>query len=266
MADPITPPADDWKAGLAEDIRSNPSLDGIADVGALAKSFIDTKQMVGDSIRVPAADAKPEEWDKTLYSKIGWPEKQDGYSRIDKTTMKDGEWGWNEAFENKWYEIAHKNRLNNKQANAMLQDLNGNQIETFKSEQVEAEQKLTEAKAKMETEFGNSLPAKLEQAKRFITNNADAAFVEQINNNGWGDNPGFLSMMIKISDQHVEDHSISVQRGVSGLTSTPEAIKAQIAEIQKSPEHLDPNNVKHPETIKRLTELHKMLVPTKAAS
>jgi len=265
MVDDPTTPTEDWKSGLSDELKSNPSLEGIKDLTGLTTAYIDTKKMVGDSIRVPEKDAKPEEWDKSLYSKIGWPEKVEGYSRIDKSGMKEGEWGWNDDFEKGWYDICHKNRLNNKQANAMLQDLNGRQIETFKAEKLEDEKTFGESKAKLESEFGNSLPGKLEQAKRFIATNADSEFVEKINNNGWGEDPGFLRMMIKISDQHVEDHSISVQRGVSGLTSTPEQIKEKIAELQKDERHKDPYHIKHGEVIKELADLHKMLVPKQAA-
>ncbi len=56
-----TPPAppQDWRAALPEHIRADPSLASFKDVGALAASFIETKSLVGKSIRPPGPDAAP---------------------------------------------------------------------------------------------------------------------------------------------------------------------------------------------------------------
>lgn len=51
----------DWKTGLPDDLRANPALADFKDVGALAKSFVDTQTYVGNSIRVPGADASDED-------------------------------------------------------------------------------------------------------------------------------------------------------------------------------------------------------------
>jgi hypothetical protein len=50
----------DWRTALPEGIRADPSLASFKDVGALAQSFIETKSLVGKSIRPPGPDAKPE--------------------------------------------------------------------------------------------------------------------------------------------------------------------------------------------------------------
>lgn len=52
--------APDWRAALPEAIRNDPSLSSFKDVGALAQSFIETKGLVGRSIRPPGPDAAPE--------------------------------------------------------------------------------------------------------------------------------------------------------------------------------------------------------------
>jgi hypothetical protein len=48
-------------AALPDDLRTHPSLKDFKDPGALAKAFIDTKALVGASIRPPGPDAKPED-------------------------------------------------------------------------------------------------------------------------------------------------------------------------------------------------------------
>src|ERR1700675_2616902 len=49
------PPAQDnpFLLTLPEDVRADPSLKPFKDAGGLAKSYIDTKKMVGNSIRLP---------------------------------------------------------------------------------------------------------------------------------------------------------------------------------------------------------------------
>lgn len=54
-----TPP--DWRSTLPETIRNDPSLASFKDVGALAESFIQTKSLVGASVRPPGPNAKAED-------------------------------------------------------------------------------------------------------------------------------------------------------------------------------------------------------------
>lgn len=50
----------DWKATLPEDLKSDPSLQGYKDIASLAKSYVETKKLVGSSLRPPGPDAAPE--------------------------------------------------------------------------------------------------------------------------------------------------------------------------------------------------------------
>lgn len=47
----------DWRSGLPEDLRDNPSLKDIKDIGGLAKNFVDQQKYLGQSIRIPGEDA-----------------------------------------------------------------------------------------------------------------------------------------------------------------------------------------------------------------
>ncbi len=52
--------ASDWRASLPEALRAAPALKDVRDVGSLAQAFVDTKALVGSSIRPPGPDASPE--------------------------------------------------------------------------------------------------------------------------------------------------------------------------------------------------------------
>jgi hypothetical protein len=52
--------AGDWRAALPEAVRADPALKDFKGVPELAQSFIETKKLVGTSIRVPPPEAGPE--------------------------------------------------------------------------------------------------------------------------------------------------------------------------------------------------------------
>lgn len=67
-----------WRNVLPEDLRADKSLESFKDIAALAKSYTETKRMVGDAIRVPKEGATPDEW-KAFHGKLGVPESPDKY-------------------------------------------------------------------------------------------------------------------------------------------------------------------------------------------
>ena len=107
MAEETKTTEQDWRAALPEGLRSDPSLSTFKDVAALAQSFVETKSLVGKSIRPPGPDAAPEakkefvgkllqldpnliyapegdpEVEKRLWTRLGKPEKPEGYEPPD---------------------------------------------------------------------------------------------------------------------------------------------------------------------------------------
>lgn len=61
MSEPTNPDPAAWKSGLPEELKTAPALKDVKDVASLAKAFIDTKALVGGSLRPPGPDAKPED-------------------------------------------------------------------------------------------------------------------------------------------------------------------------------------------------------------
>src|SRR2546425_12460091 len=72
----------DWRTGLDPVLAKDPSLATIKDIPSLAKLAVEGQKMVGGSIRLPKADAKPEEAEKAwgdIYGKLGRPDTPDKY-------------------------------------------------------------------------------------------------------------------------------------------------------------------------------------------
>lgn len=68
----------DWRSGLPEDLRADKSLASFKTTADLAKSYIHAQKMVGGSVRIPGADAKPEEV-AAFHKALGVPEAPDKY-------------------------------------------------------------------------------------------------------------------------------------------------------------------------------------------
>ena len=134
----VTPSASDtpWNAGLSEEFKDNPALADFADINGLAKSYLDTKSMVGGMLRVPGEDAGDEDrsafrqklLDKNiglmatpdttddaamqdLYRSIGMPEEANGYSPIEG--MPDARFG-------QLTKLAHEAGISDKQFTKVL--------------------------------------------------------------------------------------------------------------------------------------------------
>lgn len=76
---PVIAPEPTWRDSLPEDLKADPSLSTLKDVGALAKSYVEIRKTVGkDGVRVPKEDAPPEEWAK-FHQALGVPETPDKY-------------------------------------------------------------------------------------------------------------------------------------------------------------------------------------------
>ena len=108
---------DSWRDSLPEELKDHKGLADVKDVGGLAQQFLDSQQMIGQSIRVPGEDAGEDAWKafheklttkvpnlipmpdvenaetmSTLYNKLGRPEDATGYEHpegVDATVMKD---------------------------------------------------------------------------------------------------------------------------------------------------------------------------------
>jgi hypothetical protein len=77
---PTPEPVSDWRAGLPAELQAEASLGVIKgqsweEAGpALARAFVETKRLVGNALRVPKADAKPEEW-ADFHARLGVPKE-----------------------------------------------------------------------------------------------------------------------------------------------------------------------------------------------
>lgn len=74
--------------GLDTENREWVGTKGLKDVAALASAARNAEKLIGKSIVLPGEDGKPEDWDK-VWSRLGRPEKPDGYELAPPADMPD---------------------------------------------------------------------------------------------------------------------------------------------------------------------------------
>ena len=103
---------DGWAERLPEQIRGHASLKVIGSLPDLAKSYIETKAMIGKKLEAPAQNASPEQiaaWRKV----VGAPDKLEGYYADRKSLRPDSipEGLWDQKSEQRFVQLAHKHHL-----------------------------------------------------------------------------------------------------------------------------------------------------------
>ena len=239
-------------AMLPEDIRSDPSLSSFNDFGGLAKSYIETKKMIGNSIRLPEETAAPEDakkWWGEVSPKLAArgfieapPDKPEAYEfkfdGIDDEIVKS------DAVMNKFKPIAHELGLSNKQANALvarfckdiLPDLMGPVPEVIEGEAAtklladtfkgETEKRVTAYKA-----FVNNLKADYPDLVDLIKDSHSTLDGKVIS---FFDHPTIVRLFSDMSEKFSQDSGGHIQGG--GLQSV-DAIKAEINTYMRDSTH-----------------------------
>jgi len=101
-----------WMDRLPEELRGNASLRTIGSVPDLAKSYVETKKLIGTKLSAPGENATPEQianWRRT----VGAPDRPEGYVGETGTLRPDSvpESLWNPEGEKQFLALAHKHSL-----------------------------------------------------------------------------------------------------------------------------------------------------------
>ena len=101
-----------WVDRLPESLRAEASLRIMPTISDLAKSYVETKKLVGTKLEMPNEKSTPEQlasWRKT----VGAPDKPEGYLGDAKTLRPDTlpESAWSSESEKAFLDVAHKHSL-----------------------------------------------------------------------------------------------------------------------------------------------------------
>lgn len=224
---------------LPEDLRAEPSLKDFKDVGGLAKSYIETKRMVGtDKIAKPQENWTEKEWgsfwdtvgrpaDATKYD-LKLPDAPEGV-QVDQESVKAA------------VEMFHKAGLTKAQAQNLANGWLTRQFEIAKTKATQDAAAIKAVEDELKKDWGEQYPARAAAAKKAMLHIASKspklreAVERKMADPKFGDDPDVLRLWAELGEELMESGEI---RGGGGapLGFTPEQASNQLAEKMKDPE------------------------------
>jgi hypothetical protein len=246
----VTPPAitmDQVLASAPEDVRSYEKLKGFKDTASFVKAFVDTDKYNTGAIKLPTDTSKPEEWER-VYSKLGRPDKPEGYNFKKPDNLPNGV-EWNDEFEKDFRSLAHKNGLTNSQAQVMLDSWNtyvGKQAATIQTSRESGE-------AELKKVWGAEYEKNVTLCQRAVKELGDEEFVKFLDTSTYGNHPAMVKFLAKIGAELAEDSSAAGAQATSSAIGAREA-RAEIAKIRTDKSH--PYHTGNKEAVERMQELY----------
>lgn len=224
VRDLITVKTSDWKSGLPDDLKAEASITAFKGVGDLAKSFVETKKLVGQSLRAPAADASEEDWDR-YYKAGGKPNAPEEY----KISIPEGVITKEE--EKAVREAGYRLGMNSRQVQKMV-DLHVAEVaELQKAERAERMRVDAEYKEKWGATY-NRQNALIDQTIERI--DPEKKFKTFLEETGLRYNPFIVDLLLEKGARLKEDNPMFGD--VAGEPGRDEA-KAAIEKIMHDPKH-----------------------------
>lgn len=257
---------------INEDLRESSNLKDFSDVNQLAKSYVELQRMVGNSVRIPPADASDESKKEFLskikdvegivfkdsedmFSQLGRPATPEDYKiELDEKLTEQMPSLSEEILE--FNKIAHEAGLTNEQVNTLV-DMRSKEISSQLAEVEQQRQTATETlKKAWGSDFDNRLNAVKQVTKIYSEKYGDE--ISDLINSPAGDNPALLLMLSDLALSLKEKGHVGVSDTQFGMT--PEGAKDKIAEkkadigFQKA--YHDDRHPGHNKAVAELTKLY----------
>lgn len=250
--------ASDWRSSLPEDIRDDPSLKDIADVGQLAKSHINAQKALGNNVAVPSKDATDEEW-SAFFAKAGRP---DSPAKYELPTVEGAErLGIPEDAINELRSEAHRLGLSQRQTAGLFQFyMKQNLARLNQFEQSEKEQG-EKGIAELRQEWGTAYEEKVEQARSAVREFGDDALIQLLDDTGYGNHPTIIKAFANIGRAMADDKLFGrgdETRGGHSMTpaEADSAINAKFLDSDFMNAYTSRDHPGHEAAVAEMTKLH----------
>jgi hypothetical protein len=245
---------------IPQELRNDPNITKYKTVGELAKGHLESIKLIGKKdVIVPSENDPPEVWDK-FYSKIGRPEKAQGYT----LKIPDGLHPMIKVTpegEGQWREAAHKIGLTNAQMNALIGWHLTTVSNALKQKDESNGRELAQTQKGMRDEWGPDYPQNITLAQRVVKMFGGDEGIKALGD--LGNNPSLLRMMVNIGKRMSED---SVERGeFNELLGSAQEARKQLEDVNKKIFAMSGNESDYHDMLKRRTELYKIAYPQEAA-
>lgn len=228
------PPVASWRDSLPDDLKADPSLKDIADVGTLAKSYVHAQKAVGNNVAIPGKTATPEEL-SAFYQKLGRPEAPDKYDfgkDPDDLAFKA-----NDEVKSNYMKKAHEAGLSNRQASQLYQWYMGNMSSAAKSHEQQLKQTYDEGVKSLKTEWGDAFDQNVDLARAAVAEFGGEELQKLLDDTGLGNDARVIKAMANVGRGMTEDRLHTQGRNAS-FKHTPAEASAMIAQKQTDPEFM----------------------------
>lgn len=246
----------DWRSGLPADLLTDKSLESFKSVGDLAKSYVETKRMVGAPLTPPGPDAKPEQL-AAYRQRLGIPEAPDKYEIELPPPAEGSGFQWDPHWVGRMKESFHKAHMSPAQIKAaadLFHEYMHAQQDRVRAQQVQEEQaEITEAVKVLEQKWGprDGPQWRHHKARALTALNtllADASDADRAEVKLLADHPAVAHALSQLADGLLERGFIDGQEIPAGLTPTD--ARQRIEEMRtaslKDPQH-PLRNAAHPD-------------------
>ena len=244
--------ATSWKEAISEEFRSNPNIEKFTEIDALAKSYINATQMIGqDKVSVPNKNSTEDQWNE-VYSKLGRPESADKYALNIESEAVIMDEGAIKSFA----EQSHKLGLNNTQAQGILEFYKNNMESNMQRATVDTETAQAQAETELRAEWGKEFDNQVAKAGALAKANMNPEILDLQMQDGTriGDHPEIIKGFAKIAGMLSEDKLVSTE---SESVNSIKDLQSEISAITNDTTGPYWNN-KHPDHAKMVQQVYTL--------
>lgn len=212
----------DWRSGLPDDIREDPSLQTIRGtneqeiIAALSKQHINSQRAMGlDKIALPGKNAGDEEI-REFYTKIGCPETVDGYTAPTE--------GMSDGFDTNLFdgarEEAHRLGVTPDQLAGLARYMDTKQSEAREQATESLAEREEQWELEIEQEHGEAFDQNKTLAKYVLSKFGSEELTALLQDGGLGSNPALFNFMAKVGRALGQDEILGLG-GTHQFDSTP---------------------------------------------
>ena len=248
--------ATSWKEAISEEFRQDPNIEKFTEIDALAKSYINATQMIGqDKVAVPNKNSTEDQWNE-VYDKLGRPESADKYALDIKSDIVPFDDGAIKQFA----ENAHKLGLSNKQAQGVLEFYKNSMEGTAQKSQVDVETSQVQAEQELRKEWGREFESNVQRAGALAKANLNTDILDLELKNGMrvGDHPELIKGFAKIASLLTEDKIISSDDAAASNSLDLESEIASITNNTDGP-YWNKAHPDHDRVVQQVYTLREML-------
>lgn len=262
----------DWRTSLPEDIRSEKVFESIkgkdwGEVGpSIAKQLVHAQRMVGgDKLTLLTDKSTPEER-AAFYTKLGRPEKPDGYQYKLPEGMRED--GINKERITKWQTKMHELGLSKTAADTLLSEFIAEEFGHGKAHEESEAKKIEAWELGLKQELGAKYEEKTNIAVWAAKEFGSPELLDILDKTGLGSHPDVVKMFVKIGEQMSDDHA---RNGGSGngpqnfSAMNPAQAQAALNEFNRNESNMkilfDKGHTEHDKLVKERAELFAAAFP-----